>query len=532
MMDQNIVCFGPTNSGKSTLAGYLASHNLSDEEYEKKVLQFREKYGTNFRERRILSYFVDTGKDEYREQKGSPGTSKRKHITEFQLEEGLNCTIIDTPGTDKRWRSGFQGIYWGDIGIFIIEINTLLDLFTNYIKGSCEYKDRLNQLLVPVSLWEKYGRLNRLVIVISKMDLCEYSRYLLARAEKILKEEKILKDVPIIPMAIKVKQRSDVNIFSESEKFLDHRSLFSVIKDLMREAPKANDLSTDNRIFAAIDKRFDKTTSNREPALRIKVIDGAIKVGASVTIGPAMYNDQISILKGSVRSLTYEANHRQVDILTKNQIGEIIFSRLHHGRDSLNLRDMVPLNTSLIMDTTSSYESGNFLRFTLKDTLTNREFFKVASLNEDIKLIWFGKNVVLRIISFVKNPNGDYQLCIMNTINDNYPFYLPKNSEGEFVYKDYVLQYKEKSGKERFIQARLQAMVTLSNDERKNVTVFLKTDYRNQFPQNVSGKIDYIENNDITVFTIYNISGTELAKILFNGDIDKTDIIEVAPKTV
>lgn len=529
MIDLNTVCFGPTNSGKSTLAGYLSSHDLTDKEYAKKVQQFRENYGNDFRERRILSYFLDKGKDEYRDQEGTPGTSKRKHITEAKLENGMSCTLIDTPGTDKRWRSGFQGIYLGDIGIFVIEINTLVDLFTNYIKGSYEYTRVLNRLLIPVSLWEKYGRLDRLVIVISKMDLCEYSRYYLARSERILREEKALKNVPIVPIAIDVKQRSDVNVYSESEKFPNHRSLFSVIKDLMDRVPNVNELTTNNKLCAAIDKRFEKTSSTGEPALRVKVIDGDIKVGTSVMVGPVEYNNQVSFLRGSVRSLMYEANQRQVDILTKNQIGGVVFSRLYNGRDVLNLKEVKPLNTSLIMSSDSSYESGNFLEFTLRENATNNEFFKNASLNDDIKLIWFGKNVVLRIVSFAKKF-GYYQLCVMNTVNDNYSFYLPKDTEGKVAYKDFVLQHKDKSDNARFIRVRLHNMVTISNDNRKDVAVCLKTDYRDQLDQNVTGKMDYIEKNDLTVFTIRNVSGIELTKILFGGVIAKTDIVEVAPK--
>lgn len=530
MIDQNIVCFGPTNSGKSTLAGYLSSHKLTDEEYAKEVQQFRTEYGKDFLERRILSYFVDSGKDEYRVQKhDAPGTSKRKHITEAVLENDLNCTLIDTPGTDKRWRSGFQGIYLGDIGIFIIEITTLLDLCTNHIKGSYEYDKILNRLLVPVSLWEKYGRLDRLIIVISKMDLCRYSKYLLARAEKVLKERQSLKNVPIIPIAINVKQRSDVNVFSESGKFPNHKSLFSALKNIMGKENKLDISQTKNRFFAAIDKRFDKTLSTGEAALRVKVLDGNINVGTSVMIGPVRYNDQIGALNGSVRSLMCEANRRHVSILTKNHIGGVIFSRLQNGRDVLSLKDIELLNTSILMDTDTPYDSGNFLKFTLKDDPISRGFFKTVRLNTDIKLIWFGKIEVLRIISFVEKGKR-YQLCLMNTKKDNYPFYLPKDNEGNLAYKDYVLQYKDSSDNETFIQARLNTMVTISDDNRKDVAVSLKTDYSNRLSRNVAETIEYIKKDDLTVFTIRNMSSIELTDFLFNGDIDKTDILDVAPK--
>lgn len=524
MLNQNIVCFGPTNTGKSTLAGYLCSHDMSHDEYEKKVQQFRTKYGKYFQERRILSYFVDTGKDEYRPQRNTLGTSKRKHFTVAHLEEELNCTLIDSPGTDKRWRNGFQGIYMGDIGIFVIEIDLLIDLYANHIKGSYEYEQILERLLVPVSLWDKYGRIDQLIIVISKMDLCDYSRYILARAEKVLKEQTLLKNVPIIPISINVKKRSDENVFSESNNFPGHQCLLSAIKDILGKKSPVHAEPNTSRLLAAIDKRFDKTKLTGEPALRVKVIDGDITIGRSLKIGPVKYKGRINDVTGTVRTLMSEAEHQKVDTLAKNHIGGIVFSRLQNGRDLFDLKEMELFNTSMIMNIDSTYSSGNFLVFSIKKDGIVKDLFENCSLNEDIKLIWFGKNEILRIISCADKATH-YRIGLMNTKHDNYPFYFQHDEKGEVAYSDYVVQYKNK-----FLQARLQSAATISDDNRKDVVVYLKKDYRGKTGITGMDEAYYIEKNNATILMLRNLSGIELTNALFNEGINKNDILEVAIK--
>ena len=540
-MNQNIVCFGPTNSGKSTLAGYLSSYRLNNELYEKKIQMFRAEYGNYFNERNTLSYFVDTGKDEYRVQQNTPGTSKRKHILEIPWENGLTYTLIDTPGTDKRWRNNFQNIYLGDIGLFIIEINTLLDICTNYLEGSYEYDEILTKLLTPVSLWENYGRLDRLIIVISKMDLCEYSRYSLARVEDLLKGIEILKNIPIVPIAINVKQRSAINVFRVSDKFPKHQSLSSALGEIIKRTIYIDlgkitkrtiyidDSANHQRLFACIDKRFEKTRHTGEPAIRIKVLNGDIRIGDSAIIGPVKYNNQVCNMTGSVRSLQYESNHRRVNVLSKNHIGGVIFSRLQNGRDVIDLMDINLLNTSVIMGAGSEYESGNLLVFSLEESKVNRTFFESCNTDDDVKLIWFGKIVILKIISFVKKAKH-YRLCLMNTKTDNFPFYFQKDSEGNIIYKDYVLQYKKDSmqDEERFVRAHLHKVINIIDEDRKDVFVCLKGDYTERLSHIKTSELRYTQKNNITRLTIHNISGIELADILFKGDIDKMDISEVS----
>ena len=527
MIDTNIVCFGPTNSGKSTLAGYLMSHQMSENEYENKINTFRMEYGKDFQERRALSYFVDTGKDEYKKQSESStiGTSKRKHITGVNIDDDFQCTLIDTPGTDKRWRNSFQGIYMGDIGIFIIEISTLLDLL-DFVKGSYEYEKYLNNLLAPVYLWEKYGRLDQLIIAISKMDLCNYNQYLLTRFTKVLRSVPSLEDIPIIPISINVKKHTDINIFSETARFKNSQCLLSAIKKVYEKIDIIDESEQVRPLLAVIDKSFKKTSLLKESALRIKVIDGKIRLGDSVFINPVEHQDKAVILKATVKSLLYEANRRPVRELSKNHIGGIILSRMHAGRNSISLKDIKLLNTSMLRDTESRTAYGNFLVFNIKEDNNSKQIFEKPELNTDVKLIWFGKIVFLRILSVIKKLD-QYQICLMNTREDYPQFCFQKDSEGNIIHKDYVLQYREK-----FVKAHLKVPIILTDENRKDVVIYLRHNYSDLAYEDKLAESHYFEKNDQTILSVKNINGIDLVKILFSGNIDKSDILEVSVKQV
>ena len=69
-MCKNIVIFGPTSSGKSTLMGYLQCHDREKKENQKIFDSIRreiEKEGILYHPDRKLAYLVDTSKEERRE---------------------------------------------------------------------------------------------------------------------------------------------------------------------------------------------------------------------------------------------------------------------------------------------------------------------------------------------------------------------------------------------------------------------------------------------------------------------------------
>ena len=130
----NIVLFGPTQVGKSTLAGFMDSFYYPDDMFSRQVNRLKKQVsemGLIFRKQMVLPSFVSVDKDEIRKFAGhnSIGTTKRVHrvhvaIPQFNGDDSGNtkCIFIDTPGTHAKTVERYRGIFEGDIGIYMINI--------------------------------------------------------------------------------------------------------------------------------------------------------------------------------------------------------------------------------------------------------------------------------------------------------------------------------------------------------------------------------------------------------------------------
>ena len=134
----NIVIFGPVHSGKTTLAGFIRTYYMSESEFKREEELLKEK----LEEKNILykmsdrfTYFISMDEDELiRDSKNNLiGTTKRihmKHIPHKNEYADIDITYIETPGLNTRstWKQKYQGIFIGEIGIFVIDINEILKL--------------------------------------------------------------------------------------------------------------------------------------------------------------------------------------------------------------------------------------------------------------------------------------------------------------------------------------------------------------------------------------------------------------------
>ena len=376
-MCDNIVIFGPTHSGKSTLMGFLMVCDWSEEAYLRSNMRMKQKMeetGLKYKRDLTLAYYVDTGKDErmaYDNNETSRGTSKRIHIQKTALGINVDCTFIDTPGSDFAWKHKYEGLFLGDVGIFIIEIRKLIEL-SRKVKGSNSYNVKISQLFSPLYLWKHYKRMKRLIVVISKVDMELYSPYAIKRAENILRSIEILKDVPIIPISIDVENRKSNNVIccvSDDMQWYKGKSLISEIKEMLQAEHQKS--FEDDLILAHIERIFEKTKSNNQPAIRVKILNGTIHTGDEIYIGPVKFKStkEIVLLKGIVLSLKHETRGI-VKNLSRGEIGGIIFSKLWDERERVKLTDIELKRTSMIYDNIKNCRSGNLLYFNIeKNTL-------------------------------------------------------------------------------------------------------------------------------------------------------------------
>lgn len=468
-MSDNIVIFGPTHSGKSTFLGYLITYDMSEDEYIRSNLKIKriiEQSGAIYKEDRALAYYVDKGKDEitiYNKRQKSKGTSKRIHIEKTALDIKLSCMFIDTPGSDMAWKHKYEGLFLGDIGVFMIEIGKLTELSRKII-GSNAYTVMFNQLFSPLYLWKHYKRVKRLIVVISKIDLALYSPYAINRAENLLRSIDILKDVPIIPISIDVNHRKSYNILEYKKiDWYAGNSLIAEIKNMVNKEHEEN--FDDSTLFAHIEKIIPRTKSNNQSAVRIKVLNGTIREKDEICLGPFKYNGENILLKGRVLSLKNETRGL-VNNLSKGDIGGIIFSKLSYGRSRLKLVDVELKRTSMIYQDFEGCRKGNLLYFSIGKGCLSKDvvdYFSDMSVGSRLKLIWFGKIISMHLLNLIEN-SVQYNIVLMNTSSKSL-FMLPIKENGRLFYEQFVLQLSDVF----FVNANLSDLEMISEYSRREV---------------------------------------------------------------
>ena len=201
----NIVIFGATQSGKTTLLGYLATAMLRHPQLNDEILQkfklirnmsVNDEFGIgnpynpeNVKTEVILPSFVSLDKDELRkftEGQFSEGTTKRIHRQQLSIcvsersnnknvqNENTNipCTFIDIPGFRQRLSDKYRGFYEGDVGIAVLKMTELLELWDLLQSNtSPDLEEKLERrLFEPIRIWCSYRTAARLMIVISQID--------------------------------------------------------------------------------------------------------------------------------------------------------------------------------------------------------------------------------------------------------------------------------------------------------------------------------------------------------------------------
>lgn len=92
-MSKNIVFFGKAETGKSTLAGYLYAHKLSDKDKNKIWNNRRKELGVLYDYQERFSYLLDNYFEIKRHKEEKSGTTRTLHIE--NISDDFN--IIDTP---------------------------------------------------------------------------------------------------------------------------------------------------------------------------------------------------------------------------------------------------------------------------------------------------------------------------------------------------------------------------------------------------------------------------------------------------
>ena len=124
------------------------------------------KENSNFDETLAYSAIMNTNRDEQAQYNHL--NSRAVHFRKIDLPFD-NVTIIDPPGAESYHRQRERGMFYGNVGIFFMEINNILN-----------HQYRI-ETLAPIALWSRLEN-KRMIFLLTKFDTVHYDKDMYLRA--------------------------------------------------------------------------------------------------------------------------------------------------------------------------------------------------------------------------------------------------------------------------------------------------------------------------------------------------------------
>lgn len=481
----NIVIFGPVHSGKTTLAGYIHSYYLSKEEFnmkEDKIKKELEERNIKYKISNRFTYFISLDDDELKKDSKANflGTTKRihmKHIPHKEEDSIVDITYIETPGVNTRveWNQRYEGIFIGEIGIFVIDINELLKL-SQMKQESREYKTKVQDIFASLFLWCSFRKKDKVIIAISKTEqsFCADVRC----AVDVIQSFSLFRNIRIVPIGIKIEEREDCNIFTNKHCVKGIRqkynTLMKEIIDLISEKKEKERVGIK---FAYINNPSEKNVHGNY--FTVKVLSGVFDVGERVKVYPIKRNEL-----GNNEELIFKikaARGMEDDQIEYTEIkaGNIVNIDTHKinisGTD-VSLKEVIFSKSCLLLGEETQYLEGNYLLFKTKLSNKNvfQERYKTLKPMQKVNVVWFGKIITMEIVS--RYLEGKYYHLGGVVIDDSIIMPLDKNNnESNLPYKNFTLEIDNSY----FFDANLEHIINI--DKNKTFSYFYMFDITNNF---------------------------------------------------
>jgi len=472
----NIVVFGATQAGKTTLLGYLASKALSDKEFTKAINQNKKIISNTLGEEffssdMIFPSFISMDRDELRKfdeaSENSRGTTKRIHRKSIRVELNKrnsiteNIVFIDTIGYNPEISEKYMQMFEGDIGIAVvnvIDLKNLIELTNKYeiTPSDCKKRKLYNQkIFEPLNIWCLYREPKHLIVVLSRVDEIDFDLAIISDCISFLNDklrEYSLHDIPVVPISIpppkmsgNIYLRKEKNVYDHCEELPAKGTLHRFITHLRKLVSESEPEFYKDFKFASIDK-IAKARVNNQPhyAIRVKVLNGDLNKYDTCLLGPLTHrgaSDHI-YLRGKIKSLKFEDGIGLVSELKENNIGGVIFSELYPDNKKttkalIELKDCKLSRTSLLM-ADRSYKNGDVLQFKIREDelpIETEESLKLLLPNVEVQLYWFGKMIPMSLIEKKRETliKEDESEIVKYSISLTFPSSDVRNKAGEFA---------------------------------------------------------------------------------------------------
>ena len=396
----NIVFFGQADAGKSTLAGYLISkfdHNFKLSKFVEKLRRYNPKANPIL----TFSSIVNTNKDEVENFRHL--NSKSLHLRKIDLPFE-RVTIIDTPGSENYSRQRERGMYYGNVGIFFMEINNIL-----------EHKYKIDTI-APIALWAKLEN-KRMIFLLTKFDMVRYSEeaYLSAidEVEGICRFFGFDDHVTVIPIAIEVGQierldpeeldSTDLgeNICTLSEKmpWYDGKCVIDTIKDEINELDR---LDEDDPLIFCITDQINNPNSKAGKVWNIKILSGLLKKNQEICLAPVKdTNNKFRVLTANIKQLRTDFsrldNYGEVSVARTGELYGLDINHCYIDKKHASKDEYDAVASTCGFESGTDFVMSAYFSFTVKEEIAHE--FKAG---KDMRLMWFG-----RLLSFLVRDKND-----------------------------------------------------------------------------------------------------------------------------
>ncbi len=473
----NIVVFGPIHSGKTSLMGFIKAACMNEDERsraDRKIrIELNDK-GIKYKFEDKYTYYISTDRDEITtdSRQSSIGTTKRMHIKNIphipidDIEADL--IFIDTPGqnTVKTWKDRYEGIYMGDVGVFVIDINEIIHM-ADLNQDTEEYANALNELFSYLFLWKATKQTQDVMIALSKIDTLSSLDDILY-AKETIEEMTCFKDIPVIPIGIDFENDTDYNILS-SDKIKDNHHGVTFIKKLFELLERKGGSERKKNICFAYMEKTRQIAQTDETVLCIKVLEGVIKQGEKVVLLPVKRKNDSEFDKAivSVKSMKLE-DREIVDCMVASNIGSILPAKIIFGNKRILLNDVNIVKTTCIVGQNTPYITGNLLSFRTKlyNKVAFKDNFMKIRIAQSINIVWFGKVLTASFCSRYVDNNT----CYFNAYLHDYPIVMPLDNNKNYSITKFALEVNNSY----FFRAELESINKLNKNSDKIYFSFSK----------------------------------------------------------
>lgn len=388
----NVVIFGPTQSGKTTLLGYLATGMLREPQFNEDVfgklkliksLSIDDEFNVgnpsspdNVNKDVILPSFISLDRDELRKFRDSSteGTTKRLHRKQLTIcvsepdelkalrneNENISCTFVDLPGFRQRLSDKYLSFLEGDIGVAMITLKEVIMLNSLLNKSHLTSEETKNlekyrlRLFEPIRIWCDYRSSSKLIIVVSQID----RGYADSNEEKERQRNDIQnaidcirlnisdfssdETIPISPISIRLKSEPNTKANPRMKVFF-HR--------IEENIYQRNELPGDGAFISCLRKimPIHKSNINRDftmatvyrimkaqvnhvskTAFNILALHGTLHDTDTIFLGPVIEKktDHIVYAKCTVSSVKADGIAKPTKALLEGNVGGVIFSSI------------------------------------------------------------------------------------------------------------------------------------------------------------------------------------------------------------